>query len=47
MYRAIDFAVLIFASMAGIGSLIRVFQNQRYWRWVNERHREKKKKKNA
>jgi hypothetical protein len=32
-------ATLIFAAMAGIGSLVRVYQNQRYCKWVQRNHR--------
>ena len=47
MGSPLDWAVLIFAAMAGVGSLIRCYQNQRYWRFVNRRHREELEKKNA
>jgi hypothetical protein len=32
-------ATLIFATMAGIGSLIRVYQNERFYRWNKRIHK--------
>jgi hypothetical protein len=45
--NATALATLIFAALAAIGSLIRCYQNQRYWNFVNKRHSEKKKKKKS
>jgi hypothetical protein len=32
-------ATLIFAAMAGIGSVVICYQNQRYWPWAQRNHR--------
>jgi hypothetical protein len=34
-------ATLIFAAMAGIGSLVRVIQNERLYRWHKRNHRKR------
>jgi hypothetical protein len=36
-------ATLIFAGMAGVGSVVRCYQNQRYWRWVQRQAKLRKK----
>jgi hypothetical protein len=37
----IALATLIFAAMAGIGSVVRCYQNRRYRRWIQRTHRKK------
>jgi hypothetical protein len=39
MTEATALATLIFAAMVGIGSVVRCYQNQQYWRWVQRNHR--------
>ena len=35
-------ATLVFAALAGIGSLVRVAQNERYYRWSRRVHKTKR-----
>jgi hypothetical protein len=37
MSDAAALTTLIFAAMAGIGSVVRCYQNERYWRWVQRK----------
>jgi len=39
MDQYLGLATLIFAAMAGIGSLIRVYQNERLWKYYLNRRR--------
>jgi hypothetical protein len=39
--NAVAVTTLIFAAMAGIGSVIRCYQNERFWRWSRNGHRKK------
>ena len=39
----VDWLTLTFSALAGGGSLVRVFQNERLYRWHKKAHKKKKK----
>ena len=39
----IDWLTLIFAAIAAVGSVVRIYQNERLWKWHRKRRRKKKK----
>jgi hypothetical protein len=43
--HVLGFATLLFAAMAGLGSVIRILQNRRLYKWHRKVHEEKKRKK--
>jgi hypothetical protein len=40
----VDWLTLIFSAFAGGGSLVRIFQNERLYRWHKKMHKKRKKK---
>jgi hypothetical protein len=40
----VDYLTLFFAAIAAVGSLVRVAQNERLYRWHKKTHKKKKKK---
>ena len=40
----IDWLTLIFAAIAAAGALVRVYQNERLYKWHRKVHKKKKKK---
>ncbi len=40
----VDWLTLIFAAVAAVGSVVRVAQNERLWKWHRKRYKKKKKR---
>jgi hypothetical protein len=40
----LQWATFIMATVAAVGSLVRIYQNERLYRWHLKRHRKKKRK---